>query len=246
MVRHLQNIDDLSVLSGHDYVINDVIKIKQPKLSEIIDFGEDNYNALVGMLTANPSDMKSILWDAGVDYTKITSFALFVMFAPNFNLDKTRILFGDLDFSQLRLRKHNGFDALCDIRQGVYIDESIFMLIQNFILRSNCIKKKIEIPGNENTKMVLIDWDREDRQAAKRKKHRSQLFPYISAMVNHPGFKYNYQTVQDLTMFQFMDAVVRIPMIASSSSLLQGLYSNPYLDSSKIDKTQLNWLRETS
>ena len=242
----MTNIDDLRIFLGGDYVINAAITIRQPTLKEIIEYGEQNYNALLGILTAYPSEMKSALWDAGIDYTKITSFQLFCQFASSLNLDQTRILFGELDFTKLVLRKNNGFDALCDIRQGVVIDEAVYLLIQNFLCRSNLIKKKQETPGNENTKMMLIEWDRDDRRAAMRKPHRSSLLPYMSAMVNYPGFKYDYQTVQNLTMYQFMDAVNRTSMFVSAQSLLQGLYSNPYLDSSKIDKTQLNWLREAS
>ena len=246
MIR-LPSIDDLQIFLGDDFVVNDAITIRQPSLKEIIKYGERDYNALLGILTAYPSDMKSTLWDAGIDYTKITSFQLFCQFAQSLKPDKTSILFGDLDFSAMTFRKNNGFDALCDIKQkNVVIDEAVYLVIQNFLCKSNLIKKKQENPGNESTKMMLIEWDRDDRRAAMRKPHRSNLLPYMSAMVNHSGFKYDYSTVQTLTMYQFMDAVNRTSMIVSAQTLLQGMYSNPYLDSSKIDKTQLNWLREAS
>ena len=247
-VRLLQNIDNLQILLPRsDFIVNQAITIRQPTLREIIDYGEQNYNALVATFTAHPNDAKSILWDIGIDYTKITSFELFCLTVMTLPVEKTRLLFGELDFSKLTLRKNNGVDALCDIRQNnVVIDEAVHTIIQDFICRSNLIKKKKENPGNESTKMMLIEWDRDDRRAAMRKPHRSNLLPYISAMVNSPGFKYDYSTVQNLTMYQFMDAVNRTSMIISSQSLLQGMYSNPYLDSTKIDKTQLNWLREAS
>ena len=67
----------------------------------------------------------------------------------------------------------------------------------------------------------------------------------VSAMVNYPGFKYGYDNVWDLTMFQFMDAVQRSRLIDSTNHLLNGIYAGT-IDAKKINSDKYNWMREFS
>ena len=77
-------IDSLRVFMGDPCVVNDKIIVHQPSIREIIDYGERDYFTMITALTNYPSDMKSILWDAGIDYTKITDFELFVSLCSAF------------------------------------------------------------------------------------------------------------------------------------------------------------------
>lgn len=94
-------LDTIKMFMGDPYVLNEHITIRQPTLREIIDYGERDYLSMVSLLTAYPSDMKSVLWDMGVDYTKVTDFEVFVAFYRFLTPDKTSILFGDLNLSAL-------------------------------------------------------------------------------------------------------------------------------------------------
>ena len=69
--------DELKLYRGEDFIISDHIHIHQPTLNEICDYGEADYYAMIYQLTATPQSMKAQLWDAGIDYTKITPFELF-------------------------------------------------------------------------------------------------------------------------------------------------------------------------
>ena len=51
-------VDSLQVYRGSPYVINDRIKILQPTLGQIADFGEQRYFNMVHTITAISSDMK--------------------------------------------------------------------------------------------------------------------------------------------------------------------------------------------
>ena len=86
-------VDQLQLYFGNDYVINDKLKIKQPTIGEIVDFGEAQYFSVVHTITAIPSDMKSQLWDIGLDWTELEDFELFIMLAPTLSIDKTKLLF---------------------------------------------------------------------------------------------------------------------------------------------------------
>lgn len=237
-------LDNLRLFMGDPYVLNQYITIRQPTLREIIDYGEKEYLSMVSLLTAYPSDMKSVLWDMGVDYTQVTDFEVFVSFCRFLTPEQTSILFGDLNFSILEPASNDAGDLCLRGANGVTIDWNIHRMMTEFLAESHMIKKQREIPGNEGTKKMLIEWDREDRELAARRPYKSPFVALISAMVNSAGFKYDHHTVQQLTIYQFYDAVQRIQLINSAQSLLSGIYNNPFMDSTKIDKKYLNWLGE--
>ena len=237
-------IDSLRVFMGDDYAVNDKIVIHQPTIREIVNYGEQDYFAMLTALTNYPSDMKSVLWDVGIDYTKITDFELFMSLCMAFPVERTRIIFGDLDFTQFRVKKHDVVGTYLEADDGTVIDWNVHRLIVEALTTTNLIHKEREIPVNESTKMALIEWDREDRALAAKRPYRSQLTPFLSAMVNYAGFKYDHHTVQDITIYQFFDAVQRVQLINNAQTLLQGMYINPFLDSSKVDKSHLNWMQD--
>ena len=94
------DVDELQLYFGDDYIINDNITIAQPLVGNVVDYGEGQYFSMVYSLTAIPSDMKSQLWDMGIDWCEMEDFELFMMLAPTLTVDRTSILFGDLDFSK--------------------------------------------------------------------------------------------------------------------------------------------------
>ena len=88
---------------GDDCIINDKIRIHQPTIGEILEYGEQDYFSMVHMITSISSDFKPELTDMGFDYEKITDIAMFYIATRNFGADQTRILFGGVDFSKLKM-----------------------------------------------------------------------------------------------------------------------------------------------
>lgn len=50
------DVDALFLYFGDDYVINDKIKLHQPTIGDVVDYGEAQYFSMVHTLTAIPSD----------------------------------------------------------------------------------------------------------------------------------------------------------------------------------------------
>lgn len=72
--------DELSIYRGKDIPITSKIIVTQPTLSQIEEFGERKYFNAVQLLTSVGADLKWQLWDAGIDYTQIDDYDLFVGF----------------------------------------------------------------------------------------------------------------------------------------------------------------------
>ena len=237
-------IDTLALLSGKQVKITDKIIYSQPKLFDVIKFGEQEYYQILSNMTAIPSDMKSVLWDAGIDWMEFSDMELFYAMTQNMPIEKTSMFFPEVDFSTFELIKNQNDDlAMYSSKQDIIIDQFVFAKMQSCLCKSHGIKKKVERAGNQLTKRILIDEDRQNREYNKNKPFKSNLYGLISAMVNYAGFKYNYDTVWDLTMFQFMDAVQRARLIDSTNHLLNGVYAGT-VDSKKIKNEKFNWMRE--
>jgi len=237
-------IDTLALLSGKQVSITDKIIYSQPKLYDVIRFGEQEYYQILSNLTAIPSDMKSVLWDAGIDWMEFSDMELFYALTHNMLIEKTNMFFPNVDFSAFMLIKNQNDDlVMYSQKQGIMIDQFVFAKMQSCLCKSHGIKKKVERAGNKYTKQILIEEDRQNRELNKDKEFKSNLYGLISAMVNYSGFKYNYDTVWDLTMFQFMDAVQRARLIDSTNHLLNGVYAGT-IDGKKIKNEKFNWMRE--
>lgn len=242
-MSNIFDVDQLQLYFGDDYVINDKIKISQPTIGDIVDFGEAQYFNMIYTITAIPSDMKSQLWDLGIDWMEIEDFDLFVMLAPTLPIEKTRLLFGDLDFTKLKLYKNreNGDVLLADLDTGVKIDKMIYLRIVNYLRKVHNITPKIERAANKTTKQILIDEDRMRIQTNKEKPFKSYLLPLISSVKVRMGYTKDY--VRNEGFVEFFDDVNRLQIIHNADHLLSGCYSGT-IDMKKIDKRSLNWMCE--
>ena len=239
----LFEIDALSLYMGNPYVINEHITITQPTIGEISEYGEKKYYSMVHTITAIPSDMKSQLDDMGLDYEKLEDFELFMMLVPTLSKESTSILFGDVDFTKLKIYKNpqNDQTVLADRETGLVIDILIYERIVNYLRKVHGLKKKIEHAGNKYTKRILIEEDRRNIELNKSKPYKSFLTPLVSAVKVRMGYTKDY--VKNMGIYEFTDDIARLQIINNADALLRGMYGG-MIDTKKIDKKELNWMRE--
>ena len=237
-------VDDLLLYFGDDYIINDKIRIHQPLIGEIVSC-EREYFSMVHTLTAIPSDMKSQLWDMGLDWCELEDFDLFIMLSQTMTPDKTGILFGDLDFSKMRPYRSQQNDevVLADKESGVIIDKLIYTRIVNYLRKLHNIKPKVEKAKNKRTKEALVEDDRRNREFNKDKPFKSYLLPLISAI--KVSQKYTKDYVRNMGLFEFFDDLNRAQVLYNANHLMSAVYAGTIdMSKGKLNKNELNWLRE--
>lgn len=237
-------VDDLQLYIGDDYIINDKIKVLQPTIRKIAEFGEKDFFSVVHTITAIPSDMKSQLWDMGLDWMEVDDFELFVMLSQTLTLDKTTLLFGDLDFSKLRPFGHpqiEGEIVLADKESGILIDKMIYLQIVSYLRKAFNIKPKVEKAANALTKKILIEEDRKKIEFNRDKPFKSFLLPLISSVKVKQGYTKEY--VLNMGYVEFMDDISRLQVIHNADHLLSACYAGT-IDMKKINKAELNWMKE--
>lgn len=240
---NLLEVDELSLYFGDPYVINEYITITLPKIGELVQYGEKSYYSMIQTITAIPSEMKSQLWDMGIDWTQITDFQLFMMLVPTLTKAQTSIVFGDFDFQALKPYENKANDTvvLHNPDTGAIIDELAFGKIHSYLCSAHNLTKKVEKAANEFTKKFMIDEDRQKIQHNQKQPYKSFLRPLISAVKCRQGYTLDY--VRNMGLYEFFDDVSRLQVIVNTDALLKGVYSG-MVDTKKINKKEFDWCRE--
>lgn len=245
-IINIYDFDMLQMQFGRDYFVTDDIRIIQPTIGQIIDYGEQNIYSLISPFVMNPTSCRVMLWDNGIDWNKISDYELFLSTYKNLIEYDSSIMFGDIDFASLNhYRDKNGDDILFDKNTGILINEQIYSYMSSYIRTMFNIHPKVEKAKGRTTKEWIIEEEKE-KQALESKNENnknSRLLTLISSLVNHPGFKYNIKELENVGIVEFMDSVQRLQVYESSIALMNGMYSG-MVDISKIDKNEFNWLRD--
>lgn len=238
--------DELQIYRGKDFFINDKIRIHQPTLGEIADWGEENYFSFIRSFTATPTDLKYVLSLSGIDWNQISDYEFFLTRYRTFGKDQSAIVFGDLDFSSLKIgaRQDDGSVFLIDPATQTIIDRSIYEIAVEYLRKTHQITKKVERAMNETTRQVLLEEAKEQYEAGRTSRFRSVLLPLISALTNMEGFKYSWSTVWDMKINAFMDSVTSILHIKNADHLLSSGYSGFGVDLKKISPKELSYFLE--
>lgn len=256
----LLKFDKLKMYFGDDYTIGN-IRIMQPTIGDILSFGEKRMYASIAPLTGNTTSYRLMLWEAGIDWNKITDYELFLMLYKTMRPEDTSLIFGDFDFTELvplrnpedendkgklyRLiydKKGNVIDA------ELVIDEIIYTQLSEYLRTMFNQHPKNQFAKGKATKQVLIRRDKEALLKNKDKdENSSYLLPLISACVNHPGFKYKKNELREVGIVEFMDSVNRLQVYEQSTAFLKGMYSG-FMSTKDMSQEQLNnsvnWLRD--
>ena len=236
-------IDKLLLLSGRPIAICEGLTLFQPTLGEIRDYGEEKFYNTFWTFCSAPWDMPSALDDAGINFMKITEWELFNSTVTGLSVEKTKLIFGDLDFSKFQLMKRTLEDGTEDIvlyNGELIIDEALYKQFIQYVKAMIGFEHTGKKAGNETTRRVLIELDRKDRRRKANKTYESVLFNGIISLVNTEEFKYNYQTIFDITLFQFTKSLMQIQGKKAACALLQGSMSG-FCDTSKIPQKDFQW-----
>lgn len=240
----LMHIEPLELYVGKPYKINDSVICLQPTIGDIIDYRESAYFSMLYALCATPADLKVQLFDKGINWMKINAYELFAMsIAPSLSVEQTRILLGDLDLSAMRTyrSKENGEIILANPEQRVKIDRLIYERMVNCLRKMHGLKPNNERAHNKATMRAMIENDRQTMEINSKKEPSSYLLPLISSVRCKMGWTKDYILQEGI--YSFFDTVNRLNVIDNADHLVSGIYQGT-VDSKKISKETLNWMRD--
>ena len=272
--------DKLRIYKGLDVPITPKISVKQPTLSEILEFGERDYFSAVRTLTSCGADMKWQLWEQGIDYTKISDYDLFIKLIwrilgsqktmieeAQLSVEGQKMLseFTDVDLEKLMINPlrlvlnidFGDFDVyeenidndeqskriiLYNKQDDITIDKAVYSQIVQVVRDIHGFKRNNEMPGNETTKMDLIEDARDEAMAAHLKPFESILRPLISYLNVKCGLCGSDQ-IWNMKINQFFYDIKKAGGVKETELLLQGAYSG-FASLKGVDSEKLNWFSD--
>lgn len=231
----------LNLLFETEYAINDQIKIMIPSVGEVID-NEDEYYSVVNLLTSMPIDLMLPLYDAGIDFTEISEYELFMTMFPTLAQRDTHLIFGDLDISKFQhsIDKRDKSLVLYDYENDIVIDRRVQQQIAATLRKIHHLEKNRKKPANKEAKEYMLKRAKE-KSKRKRRTQDSQLETLIVAMVNAQPYKYDFDGTRNLSIYQFNECVRQVIKKTDYDNLIHGIYAGR-LDADKIRQSELDWL----
>ena len=232
----------LNLLYKKEYAINDSIKVRIPTVGEILEH-EDEYYGLVSMFTAMPIDMMVQLDEAGIDFTTINEWDLFILFFNTLKERDTTLLFGDLDLSEFTVA-FNGKNKTMFIvnkKTGVKIDRAIHGQIASTLRKIHHLEKNIRKPANGDAKEYMIRRAKEKMLRQKKRLTNSQLEGLIVALVNTEQYHYGFEGTRELSIYQFNESVRQVIKKIDFDNKMHGIYAGT-VSAKDLSQDDLNWL----
>lgn len=235
----------INLLYKTDYPINDYISVVIPTVGEVLE-DEDGYYNSVTMFTAAPIDMMVQLDDAGIDFTKITDYELFLILFPAIQKDNTSLILGDLDLSGFLFAENpqNGQPILVDPNTGIRIDKAIYNKIAVTLRTIHHMKRDNRKPANEEARKYMLERAR-IKMKRKNRTSDSELEKLIVDMVNAPEYKYDFEGTRELTIYQFNESVRQVIHRVDYNNKMRGIYAGT-IDPKGLSRSDLNWLEHTN
>lgn len=232
-----------NLLYKTQYAINDSISIVIPTVGQIIDDNEDEYYGLVSALTSMPIDLMVQLDDAGIDFTSINEYELFLLMFEKLKSQDTTLIFGDLDLSKFRLatNKQNNNTVLFDEEHGIVIDRVIHSQIAGVLRKIHHLEKNRKKPANVEAKEFMLRRARDKMKRHRNRKEDSQLESLIIAMVNTEQYKYDFEGTRELSIYQFNESVRQVIKKVNYDNRMYGVYAGT-INVKDLSQNDLNWL----
>lgn len=196
------------------------------------------------MFTAMPIDMMVELDDAGIDFSTINDYELFLILFSGLKEENLDLIIDGVDLREFEIgvNEQNGMTVLVNPIQEIVIDREVHAQIANALRRIHHLKKDRRTPGNDAAKKYLIERKRKKMERNKNRKVSSQLEYLIVSLVNSEKFKYDFETVKNLTIYQFNESLSQVDRSIAHHHLMNGVYAGT-VDHKEVAQEKLTWIK---
>jgi len=221
-------------------------------MREVLDCYEDYYS-IVSAVISTPSDLMVQLDDMGIDFTTLDDFTLFCIVWYDLqerqkeSPDVFRLIFGEFDLSKLMpVRLEDGTTVIQNAKGSIRIDSTMHQRLCEFLRAVLCVDKNTRNPANEEARRFMIKMERRKQKRAERERadstvRLSPLESLIVSAVNAAEFPYTYETVLDLSIYQFNISLRQINNKIRFDNLMIGCYAGT-VQAKELSNQELSWM----
>ena len=263
--EHYKGINLEDAYLGHDFQLTDSITIHLPTVQDIIDYGPSRFWTFLTTFCANPTSLRLMLWDMKMEWYRMSEYELFRLLLPTFDIDSTRLFFGELDFSKFVQLEIITNEEDVENNQAepekiivlvqpdnpdLFIDEEIYTRMVAYLRAIFDYHPKTERPATKTMVRWMLESDKEEIKRAQReaKTHPttgSYLMPLMSFFFKAYS-SYRPEDMERINYFFFMDSIRRAQEYNNTDALMHGMYSGMLDLNSKQNrklKKDLNFLK---
>ncbi len=223
----------ISLLGRRTYKISDKVSLNIPTVGMVRGGNEEDESDFwqeISMFTVSSYDMVVELDDIGLDFTKTSDYTVFIIQFMMLRDDKLKkgvhdLLFNGFDLWALQISETDGKAVFVDESGNVIIDENIYNSISDILTFVTGHEKPKRIKYDDFLRRRYIDDCRESRKN-KRKSQKdssgSALDGIILRLVCNANFPYNFETVNNVTLFDLLYSLKQIEKDAYVTDLMQG------------------------
>lgn len=232
----------MNLLYQRSFPVDDTIRVLVPTVGEILG-NEDNYHLAVEIITAQPIGFMVLLDDAGIDFSTINDWDLFILLMPTLAKLDTHLILDGLDIGKFvpMVDTENNQVVLYDKKSGIRIDRTTHAKIAATLRKINHMERDHRKPGNEDAKNYMLERAREKAKRNKNRSTQSQLESLIVALVNTEQYKYNFESTLGLSIFQFYECVHQIVKKVEYDNRMHGVYAGT-INTKNLSQDDLNWM----
>lgn len=227
----------ISLIGRKTYKYNDKLEIIIPTVNQIrgIDKSgeiiERQFWQEVNLFSMTPTDYMSELDSIGVDFTQLSDYEFFILTYSKLksyynSADRLSQIFKDFDFWNLNTPE-NG-DVTLNDNDGVVITEGIYKDLSDLICYMTCREKTTPKKfGNDYAKKKRIeqDYKKKERMRLKSGTGESNFFDkLILRLVCTADFPYDFSTIGEISLFEFMYSLKQIDKNISVDNLITSGY----------------------
>lgn len=233
-------------LYSRTYKVNPYIEIRIPLVGEIYNEDSDvegEYFGSVMLWVATPYDMMVQLDDMHINFTKIDDWDLFCLLFREIQQRDMSLLFNDLCLKDFELAVNNKTKEIIFINRktGAVIDRGIHNDIASFFRQLFGIEKNTKRPANEEGRRYIIEKERKRIKRLMKQKAESQFEKYIVALVCAPEFPYDFESVKQLSVYQFYKCLAQVTRRVRFNNLMIGCYAGT-VNMKEINRDELSWI----
>ena len=155
------------------------------------------------------------------------------------------LLFENINLSTFEIKENEKKTALilADTQSNCVIDELVYLRLSTIFCTVNNLTKNHRKMGNQMMKEYAIERAKAHRKNAKRLKQEaiSHFDKQIIAMVNNHDFKYDFETINNLTIYDFNVSLKQLTKNKSVDNLYRGIYAGTIKYTAEYND-KLNWL----
>lgn len=235
----------LNLLFSKSVPVANKIRFNIRNLGEILEFGENEYFAAISTFLADPFDYMLPLYEAGIDYEQIDEFQLFLSLLGQLTPETMQFLFGDtLTFENKVLAQDNQNNEEIVLvnpedPEDVF-NASTLMAVADVIRQVHFMEHQVRKAGNAAAKQYFLELAMK-RAKRKKKEEKPALTPLIVSLVNAPEFPYNYETCKEVSIYQFLSSVRKIPKRLSWNFVMHGVHVG-MIDGKSLNWQELDWM----